>query len=91
MYYIICYDICSNKKRRLIAKALQKHGKRVQRSVFEIYIRQETELKKLTKQLKKYMGKTDSIRIYHFPENARRRSQSLDGKAIAYFPATMVV
>lgn len=91
MYYIVCYDISSPKRRYRIGKLLQKHGSRVQRSVFEIYIRKEKELKKLKKGLKKQMQAKDSIRIYHFPENARPRSISLDNKSIAYFPAALII
>lgn len=91
MYYIVCYDISANKHRRRVHKYLQKHGKQVQESVFEIYIRQEKALLKLTKQLNQSMADGDSIRIYHFPENARQRSHSLDGKCIAYFPAAMII
>ncbi|MGY0399568.1 MAG: CRISPR-associated endonuclease Cas2 [Ostreibacterium sp.] len=91
MYYIVCYDISSHKRRYRVSKLLQHHGHRVQHSVFEIYIRRDSEFKTLKKQLKKQMGKDDSIRLYHFPENARRRSQSLDNKKIAYFPSTIII
>lgn len=91
MYYIICFDISSNKRRYQINKTLQNHGKRVQKSVYEIYIRKESELKQLKKQLRRHMGKDDSIIIYHFPENARQRSENLTGAPIAYFPAAIIL
>ncbi len=91
MYYIVCYDISSNKQRYRVGRNLQKYGCRVQRSVFEIYVRKDKELKELQKQLKKLMKKNDSIRFYHFPENARFRSKSLDNKSIAYFPSAVII
>lgn len=91
MYYIVCYDISSNKRRYRVGKYLQYYGHRVQRSVFEIYIRKEADLEQLQKRLKKLMKKSDSIRFYHFPENARQRSKSLDNKRIAYFPSSIII
>jgi CRISPR-associated protein Cas2 len=39
MYVIISYDITDNKLRNKIAKLLEKYGFRVQKSVFEAYIK----------------------------------------------------
>ncbi len=91
MYYIVCYDISNNKRRYRVQKLLKYYGIRVQHSVFEIYIRRDNELKTLQKKLKQLMIKTDSIRFYHFPENARQRSKSLDNKKIAYFPSVIII
>lgn len=91
MYFIICYDISNHKRRYRVSKLLQYYGYRVQRSVFEIYIRRDKNLKKLQKQLKALMQKDDSIRFYHFPETARQRSKSLDNKKIAYFPSSIIL
>lgn len=91
MYFIVCYDISNNKRRYRVNKQLQYYGTRVQRSVFEIYLRREKELKKLQKNLKKLMKGTDSIRFYHFPETARQRSKSLDNKKVAYFPSVIII
>ncbi len=91
MYFIVCYDISNNKRRYRVQKLLKYYGIRVQRSVFEIYIRTENDLKKLQKDLKKLMKTDDSIRFYHFPETARQRSKSLDNKKIAYFPSAIII
>lgn len=91
MYYIVCYDISSAKRRYRVSKLLQRYGKRVQRSVFELYVCKESDYKSLKKALKKLMNKKDSIRVYHFPENARQRSVSLDNKRLAYFPSSIIM
>lgn len=91
MYYIVCYDISSNKRRYRVSKHLQTYGQRVQRSVFEIYIRRERDLTSLIKKLKKLMQDDDRICFYHFPENARQRSKSLNNQKIAYFPSSIII
>ncbi len=63
--YIIAYDIVSNKRRRRIARLLESHGIRMNRSVFECTLDKKT-LKELLKKLRKTIKKSeDSILLYH--------------------------
>ena len=64
-YYVISYDVVSNKRRRKIAKLLEKHGIRVQKSVFDCLI-SEKEYLSLKNKLEKIINfDEDSIRYYN--------------------------
>lgn len=64
MIYLVCYDICSEKRRYEVKKTLKDYGIRVQYSVFEcdltIY-----EFNKLRQKLKEIISPdVDSVRFY---------------------------
>jgi CRISPR-associated protein Cas2 len=64
LFYLICYDIPNNKRRKKIADLLEGYGKRVQKSVFECQLQT-----KQYQQLKKRMIKIcnpeeDNLRFY---------------------------
>jgi len=64
LFYLICYDIPDDKRRKKVADLLEGYGKRVQYSVFECVLNNNKyeELKKrLFKQMKK---EEDNIRFY---------------------------
>ena len=64
MYWIICYDIPDDKRRRKIQKLLEGYGRRAQYSVFECEI-DLNKLKRLEKQLTRLIDETeDDVRIY---------------------------
>ncbi len=52
LFYIICYDVPDNKRRKQIADLLEGYGSRVQYSVFECVLRQK-QFQNLQKKLKK--------------------------------------
>lgn len=68
-YYLICYDIKSNKKRNKLAKWLSNYGIRMQKSVFEAYITAD-DLEALVSGCKQYIGEQDSLRIYSLSKKA---------------------
>lgn len=64
LFYLICYDIPDNKRRKKIADLLAGYGTRVQKSVFECQLKN-----KQYQQLKKRMTKIcnseeDNLRFY---------------------------
>jgi CRISPR-associated protein Cas2 len=64
LFYLICYDIPDDKRRKKIADLLEGYGKRVQYSVFECVLvknKYEELQKRLLKCLKK---EEDNIRFY---------------------------
>lgn len=65
---LVIYDISNDKKRTRLAKVLQGYGERVQQSAFEASINKR-KYQALVKQLKRYAGKNDSIRIYKIEED----------------------
>jgi CRISPR-associated protein Cas2 len=79
MFSIIVYDIEDNKKRNKIAKLLEKHGERVQKSVFECDLRKE-QIDNLKNSLAsfEYTG-NDSIRLYHLEASSVKRVERIGG------------
>ncbi len=75
MFYIVSYDISSNKLRRKIAKELENYGIRVQYSVFECDLDSERyqemyqKLIRLTNEIK-----DGSIRFYEVCSECRKRT-----------------
>lgn len=91
--YIVGYDIEGNRARRRAAKALQKHGERVQRSVFEVHLRDDTQLDKLLGTLAGEIqdeGDAD-VRAWRISEDGRKSSRALKGDALVGLPAVIIV
>jgi len=77
MFYVICYDITNDRRRTKIAKVLEGHGLRVQKSVFECVLN-EKEYKSLQEKLAKLLhNKEDTMRFYPLPEGARAKVLTL--------------
>ena len=73
MFYVICYDIVNDKRRRRVVKYLESYGVRIQYSVFESELN-KIQLNKLTKGLSKEINKKeDSIRIYSLCAECRKQ------------------
>ena len=68
MKYLVTFDIVENKKRNKLSTYLQEYGTRVQKSVFEINIKQK-EFQNLLDKIKFLIEKEDSIRFYRQDEN----------------------
>ncbi|WP_172232951.1 CRISPR-associated endonuclease Cas2 [Campylobacter canadensis] len=67
MPYIICYDITSNKTRKIIHDTLITQGEKVNLSVFELDLK-ECKLNSLIIKLNLLINpKTDTIKIYKIP------------------------
>lgn len=60
---LVIYDIVDNKRRNRLAKFLCGYGFRIQKSAFEMMIN-NSQYKILLKDLQKYAGNEDSIRVY---------------------------
>lgn len=81
MFYIVSYDISSNKLRRKIAKELENYGIRVQCSVFECDLDNERyqemyqKLIRLTSELK-----DRSIRFYEVCNECRKKTHVIGSK-----------
>ncbi len=73
MLWIICYDIADNRRRYRVEKALLGRGERVQKSIFECYLKNaelELLLDSMTRQLDL---DEDSLRCYRLCEKDRKR------------------
>ena len=64
MFYLICYDIPDDRRRKKVADLLEGYGLRVQYSVFECHLCAK-KLKELQQRLRKQFNQhEDSIRFY---------------------------
>ena len=68
-FYIAAYDISSTGRRNQVARALGHHGRRIQRSVFEIWLEPE-ELPELRRRIGPLLARTDSFDL--IPVDLRR-------------------
>jgi len=90
-YFLVCYDIEDDKRRNKVARCLLGWGRRVQYSVFEVACAHEEDLKEMCGQLEKLREPDDSIRVYRFSEDTRRKSGELNGKPMRHCPAVVVL
>ena len=79
MYLLVTYDIVSDKKRKKVDKLLSEYGYRVNYSVFELEVKKVV-YTTLCEKLLSYMGKRDSIRIYHHTKETIKKSIDLNQK-----------
>lgn len=64
-FWVIAYDIVDDRNRNRIANFLEKHGQRVNYSVFECILT-DSQFEKVKKQIEKWMD-TDDDRIVYYP------------------------
>ena len=65
MFYVVTFDIGDDKRRNEVGKVLNIYGFRVQRSVFEIDIKNSKELQRLVERIENIIDrKVDSVRFY---------------------------
>ncbi|AFI04697.1 CRISPR-associated endonuclease Cas2 [Helicobacter cetorum] len=86
MKFLITYDIIHNKKRKLLAEELEKHGTRVNLSVFECELT-ETKFKQLVFKIKKMIrSKNGNVRFYRLCSNCEDKSFEIGEKRGIFKP-----
>ena len=92
-WWVVCYDITSDRKRTRLAKVLGAYGERVQDSVFEVRTRDAGELAELRGRLAEAAGEEDAanVRFYPLCENCRGKAARLDGEPIMRVPLAIIV
>jgi CRISPR-associated protein Cas2 len=80
--FVYAYDIASNRVRRRVAERLERHGARVQESVFEVRASQE-KAEALLSVIDIELAAGDRVRMYAIPEDGRVRSRQIGGAPIA--------
>jgi CRISPR-associated protein Cas2 len=73
MYFLISFDITSNKRRRIVARYLLNYGKRIQKSVFECHVTEkimETMVGELAKLIE---HREDKIRFWQICKDCIER------------------
>lgn len=64
MFWMVCYDVTDDRRRQRVRAALQRHGERVQKSVFECHLNAR-EAEALQRELEPLIDReTDRIRFY---------------------------
>jgi len=89
--YLACFDISDDKNRDRAGKTLLAYGERVQKSVFEIALRQPQELQAIRAELLPLLEAGDDLRFYALCADCRRQSLDIHGTPLAQFPAAVVV
>lgn len=89
--YLACFDISNDYSRRRVALLLEEHGLRVQRSVFEISVHSDEQLRSLRKSLNYWLDSDDDLRFYHLCAACRKQSSDSQGNDIATFPLTVLL
>ena len=89
--YVACFDITDDRLRRRVGDLLLHYGERVQRSVFEIVVRDRRDLDGLREELRALVGEDDDIRFYRLCAACRGSSATLAGDAVAAPPAVVIL
>ncbi len=89
--YVVCFDISDDRIRDRLGKRLLRYGDRVQKSVFEVGVKNNTELEEMRRELRKIAQDDDNIRFYRLCANCRSASNALDSERVAHFPAVIVL
>jgi CRISPR-associated protein Cas2 len=89
--YVACFDISDDGLRTRVGKVLLRYGDRVQKSVFEIAVRDRRELDGIRQELVDMFREDDNIRFYRLCAACRGVSSTLAGDAVASFPAVVIV
>ncbi len=76
--YVICYDVEAQRARRRISAILEKHGCRVQKSVFELR-GQQKEAEAVLRLAERERMPGDSIRMYCITEQGRVNCRAAGG------------
>jgi len=74
MFYLICYDIISDRRRDRVSRLLEGYGLRIQKSVFECVLTSDQyEFLHKRLQTKRYLNPTeDQLRFYPMSPRHRR-------------------
>lgn len=90
-FYVIVYDIVQDRRRNKVARWLERHGERVQYSVFEMYLT-EKEWARLWQQLGRLINpEEDRVRAYRLCAVCRQRIAHLGQGEPTPPPAAMLV
>ncbi|WP_440055955.1 CRISPR-associated endonuclease Cas2 [Pseudoalteromonas sp. T1lg65] len=93
LLYTVCFDIENDTLRRKVGNILLEYGERVQYSVFEIKLDNDSQFMALKTQLQALVTQFDGdwdIRFYHLNTSTLKRSMNLQGEAIAQFPSAYI-
>ena len=82
MFCVIAYDITENYLRRQVSKILSAHGRRVQKSVFELDLHPD-QLIQMLNSISPYIEAGDSLRCYPLCERCLEKALSYNSDPLA--------
>lgn len=96
MWVLVTYDVATDttagrSRLRRVAKACEGYGQRVQKSVFECTVSDNTYERMKQQLIKIINGKEDSIRFYKIPEGRDKRVEEFGKGEVIDFTGPMVV
>lgn len=91
VFYLLAYDISSDKRRAKIARLMESLGERVQGSVFEAWLSSDELDKLVRKALKLLNEKEDSLRVYLVCEACRPKLKVYGQGRPTPAPAVLVI
>jgi CRISPR-associated protein Cas2 len=91
MLYLICYDISNDKIRNRVSKYLGAFGNRIQKSVFEVDLKNKKALVYLQDKLDGWLEEGDDLRFYQLCINCRKSSFDRHHHRIGKLPSLVIV
>jgi CRISPR-associated endonuclease Cas2 len=91
LVYLACFDITDDGVRYRVGKTLARYGDRVQKSVFEISLDKQSQLRDLKTEIRHLLAEGDDCRFYALCKACRKRSHDVGDNRIAYLPAAVLV
>lgn len=90
-FYLVTYDVSNNRRRTKLANLLEDYGKRVQESVFEIWLT-PAHLRELQKRMKKFIKpEEDNVRMYHLCQLCCDRVQVIGEGPVPAPPTSIII
>lgn len=89
--YLVCYDIVDNRERSRVARLLERHGRRVQDSVFEMHRLDPPRKQRLIAGLRALCDDPTSVRLYRLTLDGLEDSVDLAGNPLATRPAMVIL
>lgn len=91
MFYIVCYDTPSNRRRRKLHKMLKNYAVAVQKSVFETFL-EAPRFEELMKRISTLIDPSvDSVRVYGMTRDAQRKMKVFGAPGMLEDPDHFVV
>ena len=75
MFYLVCYDVVSDRRRYRVARLLERYGMRVQKSVFECVL--TPDIRESLQQRLERVIRADEDQVRFYPMSPRYRKKVL--------------
>jgi CRISPR-associated protein Cas2 len=87
--YVVAYDISHDGQRERVARALLEFGRRVQKSVFEVWLEPHT-IPLFRRRIGPLLAREDRFDVFPIDERGKRRRFSWQRPPHAYAPVMLV-